>query len=236
MNEKRIILIEVKHMDGELHYDDSSHQLLQVKDGCKKAYPDPLLQVKRQAHQLEKWIKTHSLPYIPIEPFVVFTHPSAILSSSHLRVFPSDYLPFQLNTIADGSGDAVWTNNEQRSIMNLCYQNHTPYVYDVLQKFQLKAEDLMKGVLCERCISLPMEKVYGGWKCPRCESFSNNAHVKALNDYYLLFGDSISNAELREFLRLPSRNTVRKLMNDLKITPIGTKRNAKWDLKSKFTQ
>lgn len=221
VSEVCLILIEVKHMAGELIYDYEAHQLVQKINDVEKTYPDPLLQVKRQSFQLKKWLRKWNLPIIPLENYVVFTNSSANFSSNHPQVFRSEYLPFALNHLLENFTSTVWTKQDQQLFHLKCKEHHRPLDYNVLEKFNLTQDELKLGVLCNSCKTVAMQKVHGGWKCPKCELFSNLAYESALEDYYYLYGDSITNKEFCKFTGLNSRNTARRLLNALNLTVTG---------------
>ncbi|ARI76633.1 nuclease-related domain-containing protein [Halobacillus mangrovi] len=153
----RLILIEVKHMAGKLIYEHDSHQLVQKGNGVERAYPEPLIQVKRQSFQLKNWLKKWKLPSIPLENYVVFTHPSANLSSDHPHVFRSEYLPFELNHLLENHTWTVWTKQAQQLFHLKCKENHHTLDYIVFEKFNVHKDQLKKGVLCNSCtLKLPV--------------------------------------------------------------------------------
>lgn len=81
-----------------------------------------------------------------------------------------------------------------------------------MQKFGLGWDDTLKGVRCPDCMMLPMIRTHRKWDCSQCGYSSPNAHLDAISDYILLFGNTITNQQLRKFLLLPSCNAAKRIL------------------------
>ncbi|WP_353051330.1 Sjogren's syndrome/scleroderma autoantigen 1 family protein [Fictibacillus enclensis] len=62
-------------------------------------------------------------------------------------------------------------------------KSHTPNS-SVLQNFQIPQKDILTGVHCPVCSSMPMTRLHSRWFCPSCGHSSKNAHLTTLEDYY----------------------------------------------------
>lgn len=56
---------------------------------------------------------------------------------------------------------------------------------------------------------MAMLKERQGWRCSNCNSMSKHAHLRAVQDYTLLFSVITTNSELREFLNMESSSAVK---------------------------
>ena len=72
------------------------------------------------------------------------------------------------------------------------------------------------------------------WYCQSCQSQCKNAHVRALLDYYMLVGDTISNRECREFLNIESQYVAKRLLQKLNLPSTGPDRIRKYDLSTLY--
>ena len=88
---------------------------------------------------------------------------------------------------------------------------HIPQRQNVLAQYKIKKEELLKGVQCEECFTMAMLKERQGWRCSNCNSMSKHAHLRAVQDYTLLFSVITTNSELREFLNMESSSAVKRL-------------------------
>ena len=90
-----------------------------------------------------------------------------------------------------------------------------------LRNIKLK-RGVAKGVQCEECFTMAMLKEKQGWRCSNCNSMSKHAHLRAVQDYTLLFSIITTNSELREFLNMESSSAVKRLLQTMNIPSLAT--------------
>ncbi|WP_188402472.1 hypothetical protein [Fictibacillus barbaricus] len=83
----------------------------------------------------------------------------------------------------------------------------------------LHSADIQTGVIYPFCDHLPMIRKRGTWFCTSCFKKSKEAHVKAIQDYALLFDVKVKNRDLRKFLHLDSSTTMKKILKSMDIKP-----------------
>src|SRR5699024_12082099 len=103
----------------------------------------------------------------------------------------------------------------------------------LLQYYMISEKDLLKGVFCPLCTSLPMERKRQHWHCRECGHYSKQAHYAALNDYFLLISDQIVNREARNFLKVESRDVMKRLLINGGYPLSGTTKSSKYKLELK---
>ncbi|WP_168412913.1 hypothetical protein [Bacillus salacetis] len=108
-------------------------------------------------------------------------------------------------------------------------KNHRAPVVDVLKKYGIKSEELIRGVKCPHCSYISCKRVYGMWKCRKCGGDLKSAHVDAIKDYALLFGTDVANGSLRCFLGVESGTTVNRILTSLNLPSRGMRR---WEIYS----
>jgi hypothetical protein len=69
-----------------------------------------------------------------------------------------------------------------------------------------------------------MTRLKGKWQCPICHSKSKDAHLEAIEDFFLLFQPSITNTKLRHFLHLSSSDTAARLLKAMNLPYSGAKK------------
>ncbi len=79
---------------------------------------------------------------------------------------------------------------------------------------------------------MAMLKEKQGWRCSNCNSTSKSAHLRALQDYTLLFGTITTNSKLRDFLNVQSSSAVKRLLKTMNIPHTGTNKGRIYDLTS----
>ena len=103
----------------------------------------------------------------------------------------------------------------------LLLNQHQEHYSSILATYQLQPSDLTHGVLCEQCTQV-MTRMSGCWHCPSYKHSSKTAHLQALEDYFLLIKQTITNREPRDFLLLPSRKTATNILQSLTLTRTGS--------------
>ncbi|MGE0995068.1 nuclease-related domain-containing protein, partial [Bacillus sp. GMa5/2] len=185
-----LLLLEIKNIIGTLIFDAKFNQLIRIADGTtEEGFPDPLLQLKRQEMQLRKWLNLHDLHNIPIESLVVISSPRTIIKTSDeilsSKIIHSANLPNRIKQIKNQYKGKVIDNIN--GLIGQIMNGHIPQRQNVLAQYKIKKEELLKGVQCEECFTMAMLKEKQGWRCSNCNSMSKHAHLRAVQDYTLLF-------------------------------------------------
>ena len=224
-----ILILEVKNIQGTLFFDTDFNQLIRTKSDMTEAFPDPLLQVERQHSQLFKWLNNYKLSKIPIETLIVISSPRTILQTApnnhplYEKVIHSAKLPSIISSFREKHPPILKSIQLNRLADNII-QNHHPLETDILAQYFIEREEIIKGVFCYGCSHVPISRRNGIWYCPQCGKASRDAHLQALADYFLLFGNSITNHSARDFLCVGSSSTVNKILRTLNFSSKGTNR------------
>ncbi|WP_017754784.1 nuclease-related domain-containing protein [Calidifontibacillus oryziterrae] len=231
------LIIEAKNISGILTIDPSLNQMIRLVNGEETIMPDPILQVKHQQFQFEKWLNHYKYANVPIESIVVMTNPYTIIkyTSEDLeyknKIVRSTKLPIKIASYNNHHKNPL-SASELCKISNFINKHHTPYDPDILTKYNLLIDDILPGVICSHCNYRPMIRAWGKWSCPKCSYISNDAHIEALNDYILLFQSTITNHQLRWFLQLPSIRVANYILtsSNLNLTFTGTNKGRYYSL------
>lgn len=222
------LLLEVKNWYGTL-YVDQERQIIRVgDDGQEAGMPNPFSQVKLQSHRLKKWLNRHDFDVeIPLLNLVVIAFPSTIIkpltsgTAIPSNLVYSNQLPFFLKKLAHNYPCPLLTIEQFAAIQQKITGEHRPQTVDILDRFNLSKDDLIWGVFCPDCHTSSMTKTYGGWTCSICSHRSKNAHLTALRDYQLLFGERITNRETRTLLKLDSADAAKNVLRKCRFDYIG---------------
>ncbi|MGC4376588.1 nuclease-related domain-containing protein [Fictibacillus sp. Mic-4] len=231
-----LLILEVKNYSGTLTFDQISNQLIRENNGVVECFPDPFLQVRRQMLQLEWWLQKNKFPQLPIASFIVISNPHTLLKAIpndpkiFQKVMHAAALPFKVEKL-ERMYKKEWLNlKEIRKISRLLIKQYIQLDDSVLDQYQISKKELLTGVQCTNCFSLPMQRKRGSWFCPHCKHSSKDAHLSSLHDYALLVGTTITNHQAREFLQIPSISVTSKLLTSLKLQHSGSLRGRKYEL------
>ncbi|MBU9710744.1 nuclease-related domain-containing protein [Evansella tamaricis] len=243
-----ILIAEIKYLAGEVTYDPDMNQLIQTYNGSKKIYGDPIHQVERQAYQIKQWLNSQKLlqnaANIPIESVVVFANdqaqftilPSQLQERKYIlqKFFRSSKLPDTINNFITLHSTPYFSNKDLKKMTKLLLKHNINEEIDVLQLFQINQAELVQGVFCPECNTIPMVRKHGAWLCINsyCRHRSKQAHYIALEDYKLLLGDRITNKKMLNFLSLTKSSSCKYLLKTMHLPYEGSTKNRVYCLAS----
>ncbi|WP_435989343.1 nuclease-related domain-containing protein [Rossellomorea sp. LjRoot5] len=205
-------------------------------NGKIEVFQDPILQSHRQKKDLERWLVERNYPSIPVENIVVFTNPHSHIKNSsqdhsvYQRVIRSAKLLFQIESYFQSHQNPSLSPQQVTKLTKAFLKHHIPQSYDLLKQFNISQSFILHGVYCVQCQSGSMERISGTWRCERCLFVQKDAHTHALRDYAFLINTFITNKQAREFLKLESTSTARKLLQKLGIPLTGSTRDRAYNL------
>lgn len=217
-----IYIIEVKSYEGTVTFDTSLKQCLQHTGEKLLGYKYPITQVEMNVYHLMRWLQNRGLAGIPIYYFIAFAEQSTIIhvkgeeeSIKKVMAYVEE-IPLRVMKM-DASHSKQKTVNQQlkNRIVNAILSECEDFTYDVLEEFNINKQQIQPGIHCPQCRKLGMKRAYGRWQCPSCNTNSKDAHNRALQDYFLLFGDTITNKQCREFLGVNSRYLATRILQNL---------------------
>ncbi|WP_442597031.1 NERD domain-containing protein [Neobacillus sp. D3-1R] len=216
------LIIEAKTISGTLYFDLDNHQLIRKNnDGTTEGFGDPVSQARFHQQQLREWLLKHKLPLFPIDFLIIITNPSTIF---HLtppghpfakKIQSISGLTWEIDKLEDFYQKEVISEKEIRKIGKALIKDHTPLTSEILQQYDISKSELLTGVQCPDCQSLPLTYHRGKWHCPNCKGAFKDAHLPALQDYALLYKPTITNSEFREFLHIPNPYMATKMLKEL---------------------
>lgn len=222
---KIIIILDGKNHSGTLTFE--KNQLIQHFDDMEKIYENPISQIYRHRTLLKNWLKKNQISSIPIEYYVVITNQSTkiIISSKYLegeeRVCKSSNLLRVIESLEKKHTQDILDPKKQTKLKKLILQNHTPESLDILKKYGINVTEIIPGVICPKCLEVPMQYSRNKWCCTTCQHISNDAHIQAIYDYFLLIKPTANISELQKFLNLPSTRITRTLISKLNLPHSG---------------
>lgn len=217
--EKFILILEVKNWSGTILFGENGQVTRIDAVNKEEGFPNPLPQAKLQQYRLQKWLNNHDQSHIPIDFFVVISFPSTIIKSISPKnpipekVVHNNQLFFKIDALEQVYPSKQVGMVELMQLAKLLAQAHVPENTNVIEKYGIHAVELIKGVFCPECGTVPMSrKSYRWWYCLKCDYRSIEAHLQALYDYKLLVSNKISNREAREFLQARSAAVIKYLL------------------------
>ena len=220
------LVLEVKNWAKDWHFEKVLHQTMIDKEGKLERVSNPIFQARLQAFKLREWLKLHNFTGLPIQYLFVNSNENTNIiigddNKYKWNVCNSEYLLERIDQIANDFKIEFYDEKELRKINKLLLTNHTPDNPDLLHKYNLTRKDIKSGVHCPKCNFLPLQYHAGTWRCPKCRTESKTAFIDTLNDYFYTISPTITNAEARSFLQIPSPKITHHLLNSADLVSTG---------------
>jgi hypothetical protein len=225
------LIIDAKNMAGTLTFQSPFNQLERTFNDKTDVYEDPILQVKRHRLLLMKWLKDHHFPQIPIEYLVFSSNPSTALRNPYNdqeiyhRVCPPGKIIFKIEEFISKYKKDLLSVKEYKKLSKLLLKSDAlPGSH--LHQFKIEPSEYLTGVQCPSCYQYAMERYSGTWNCTHCGSTAKDAHHQAIEDYFLLINDRITNKQFREYLHIHSPKLATKLLANMNLKCQGPTRRS----------
>lgn len=231
-----ITILDAKNYKGRIFIEEN--QMTRELNDIIGSFPNPIQQVHNQLFHLTGLLCRSSFSIPPATTFAVFTHQSSIISANSAypavakQVIRPDAIRQKVSHFYQQHPRTTFTRKKMLQLSQLLIQLNTPYNPDVMKKYKVDKNDLLKGVYCDRCESFTVVKERV-WRCQRCKNVDNNASIQALLDYFYLVGAEITNAECRDFMWIQSRTVAKNLLCSLNLEIIGKGRTTRHRLCTK---
>lgn len=229
-----IYLIDSKSIDGEAIFSTQLEQLTQKYKNKERNIKYPLTQLESNKFLIMQWLQERSLEGFPIYYFVSIADSTTIIKvigdESHIatHVTFAENIPFYIKRQNETLEKRYPNGNPtlKNKIVTQMMQAYKDLKIDYFKKFKIDISDVQPGVICKKCYRLETTYLKGKWICQHCHYIDRFAYRRSLEEFFILFGPSISNKEARWFLRVPSRVTITKILQRSNL--IYNRQNKRW--------
>ncbi|MEH7883432.1 nuclease-related domain-containing protein [Bacillus sp. JJ1609] len=220
------LIIEAKNMAGTLTFNSPFNQMDRTYNDKIDTFDDPLLQAKRHRLLLQKWLKLNQFPPISIEYLVFSSNSSTALRNPfndpevYERVCPPGKIIFKIEELLSKHTKEILTLKEFKKLSKVLLKSDDP-LGSHIHHYKIPPEDYLTGVQCPSCSKYAMDRFCGSWHCSYCGTESKDAHLQALEDYFLLIDQTINNRQFRDFVHLDSVKLASKLLSSSNLKALG---------------
>ncbi|WP_277586494.1 nuclease-related domain-containing protein [Psychrobacillus antarcticus] len=225
------LILEVKNFKDTVEITSNPSQMVQtLANGTINVCRSPESQVEDYIYQLTYFFKQFNIN-LPVLGAVVFAFETLHIINSSNRatiLLKNDLLPY-LRAIKTQKPHLTETQLER--IKNLILQKSKDYKpFPLSENFLIEPNDLITGVICEKCTYIGIKKVKRTWVCPKCNSTSQTAHQQTIKEYFLIARKTLSNRECRQFLRLNNNHEATRIMKKANLTKVGKSSSTKYQM------
>ncbi|MED3561061.1 nuclease-related domain-containing protein [Bacillus xiapuensis] len=213
------LVLETKNIGGSLEFRENPPLLIRTKEnGQKDGFESPVVQMERDRELLSAWLRSRNI-HIPVYGAVVLAYPKQIVEVPPRKakiLFPSS-IPAFINSLPQQEKklDPVvfdWLSSE-------LLKSHQRFIpKPICETYQIKFTDIRPGVICKVCDRIRMMKHRRVWYCPHCHATDPIAHVRTIQEWFLLFKREITNRECREFLGIEDIDTAKRILLNMNMT------------------
>lgn len=220
------IILEIKNLGGQLRHRSNPSVLDQTTpSGQQRYFKSPVIQVETAKIKMERILKSFNCP-LPVETAVVMAYSSQFIENVPLggtvwsadevlvqlcnrKIRPKLLTPIQMKELAE----------------NLLSIDSKHQLFPLSTKYDIPLSDIEKGVFCPRCLLRKMERSGRRWECKPCSLFSNDAHLVAVDDWFMLCKSTITTNECKNFLGLTNYDAAKRVLKRKGLTESGGRRN-----------
>ncbi len=221
VSDHAIFIVEVKSFTGIITFDTTLRQCYRDIEGDIERYKYPITQVQTVQANLLRFLQIAKQSGLPIYYFVAFSERSTYIkvkgeenSLKNIVTYVED-IPHQVRRLNEelASKHPIEKSSHSRNkVVQHIMRNCEDFMIDIMKKYQIHPSEILSGVQCPQCNFLGMKRKTGNWYCPSCSATCNNAHEKALQDFKILFNETLTNPQCRQFLQLNSRHTTKYIL------------------------
>lgn len=226
ITEDGILILEIKNLGGLLRHRSNPSALdQQAPNGQQRFFRSPVIQVETAKIKMEHILKSFACP-LPVDAAVVMAYSSQVIENvpADAIVWSADELLVQLyrRKIRPKLLNFDEMNDLAQKLLSL---NEEHQLFPLSTKYSIPLADIEKGVFCPRCQLRKMERVGRHWECLPCNIFSNDAHLTAIDDWFMLCKSTITTNECKDFLGLTNFDAAQRTLKRKGLIPCGGRRN-----------
>lgn len=222
-----LLNIDSKYYAGTLTFLPEFNQLIRFHNDIEEVFADPILQARIQASQLQAFLKKQHIDSPPVEYMVAISNSQAQIknpdhdSDVSFRVFRSSNVAYKIPPLYQRYPKSFLSKNDMKKVSRHLIKAHEPLIPNY-KTMDIPFDEMIQGVQCPDCEAFGMDYHQGDWTCKSCGYKSVDAHVQALKDYFLIYGPSITNKQFRNFLKIKSSSTARRILSSMELILTGT--------------
>ncbi|CAH2713934.1 hypothetical protein BACCIP111895_01088 [Neobacillus rhizosphaerae] len=228
------LVIEIKNITGTLFFDKYTKGVVRTYKDSEEGIANPLTQARRHRTQLISWMIKHKIPPMPIEYLVVFSKNSTIVRTNEgnesifEHIIYAEYLEEKVAQIAAKYNSPAFKGKALNKLCDYILSENIPSYPEILKTYGISQSDIIRGVQCPTCKAIPIIRVSSAWYCPDCKTYSKDAHLQTVRDYFLLMNSPMTLKQFQEFLLIEQRGVAKNLLHSLSLPSTGTGRTTQY--------
>ncbi|MFJ7825843.1 nuclease-related domain-containing protein [Psychrobacillus sp. NPDC096623] len=216
LTKKYLALLEIKNIRGKISFQKNPDQLIREFEGEITSFKCPEQRVTRQTKKLQSLLQVLKIN-LPIKKLIVIAY-----SNTHV------VLPPKYTTIVMGCDISFYIDNYNQmpdvistakfsQLLTLLLSRSFDFVPNpIAQIFHVNLSEVITGLICPTC----RKRMSGQTRCRICNTPKLVMQQQAVEDWFYLMKNSISNKECVYFLELKDKYAGNYLLNKLSLQPV----------------
>lgn len=205
-----IILLEVKNIKGTVLLKNNPRQLIRTTEtGEVTIFTHPEIQLEQYMQGMKHFLLQHNIT-IPIYGAIVFPFNNVQIQrdGEGLPILMAKDLPMFIHTLPHRTEPISRQNITSKIMKNIKIK--TPY--PLCRYYKIDINSIQPGIRCEKCRQYSMVRQKRTWQCSNCQHTCVRAHKQALREYYMLIGNTITNQQCRQFLKIDNTDLAKRIL------------------------
>lgn len=226
ITQEKIIILEIKNLGGELRLRSNPSVLTQkMPNGKQRFFKSPVVQAETAKIKLEKLLKRAEYN-LPVDSVVVMAYSSQFIHDvpADAKVWTADELLLQLYRM-DIQNKNINMSQLQAIGDYLLAADRRYQPFPLAPKLDIALTEIDNGVFCPRCRLRKMERNIRRWECKPCHLFSKDAHLEAIDEWFMLCKPTINTKECKDFLGLTDLDAAKRVLKRKGLIETGGRRH-----------
>ncbi|MFJ7825306.1 NERD domain-containing protein [Psychrobacillus sp. NPDC096623] len=211
------IVLESKNISGRLYFNEELDEFYKEENGLETPFSNPYFQLMRHIRFMKEFLR-NTLPQMKVTGAVILTAKSSriLQKPTHYPIYKLESMVERVNKMYTSCDGASFSEEELLKVQKLILEKRSVFVYSPLcEHYRIPVSEIRTGVECPNCGVLGMLRTGKTWTCTSCNKRDRNAHKKAVDDYFLLINNRITNREFRKFCKIESIYTASRMLGNM---------------------
>ena len=221
ISEKYILLFEVKNIAGELTFESNPNQLVRNLQGRVTKMDCPVTQLLNTKSYLERWLKQRGYS-ISVMSKIIWANQQAFIkvAPENASVIFMKEIPLLLKALE--SYPEIMNLKDIEHLIESIKRHQVVYnPFPLREYFRINEAILKKNQLCPTC-HLTLHYVNHKTRfCSNCQVNEKTDYEGALQDWFIVFGRTITSKECQEFLGLSNRHQAKYAIRTTGLKKVG---------------
>jgi len=230
ITQKYIAILEIKNIKGKIHFQQNPKQLVRELNGETSTFKCPEQQILRHQKNLEFLMDQLNIS-LPLEKLIIFAFSSTHIAQPplHVKILMGCDISNHLNDLNE-LPDVITPSTFKRLTKALASRTIDFIPKPLAETYSLDLNDVQTGLLCPKCHFKCTTQSH----CPNCNISRKVLQKQAIEDWFYLCKNTISNKECVNFLELKDKYAASYLLKKLNLNSINHNKSRHYTYSTSF--